>query len=134
MNINCFQMQFHSLLGSSCITYEPCADEPNSFSLSSRPFSLVDKGCNEDYVVIESSSNSCSDPSITHRYCERVLNSVSLQTVNNRICGNSFLFIYPIFSTVFIQNAIWNFRLHRSIHHINCYKQWTIINANSCSR
>ena len=75
--------------GHCCISYEVCPDEDNAFSLSSKANSLVDNFCNEDYIIIESSMNSCKGNIITHRYCGRVLNSVGGQTINHNICGNS---------------------------------------------
>ena len=72
--------------GHCCITYEPCS-VPDSFSLSSRLASSVDNRCNEDYIIIESSSNLCNDRGLSHRYCERVLNAAIGQTINHKICG-----------------------------------------------
>ncbi len=75
-------------LGFCCITYKICPEEPNSFSLSSRPFSSGDNACIEDYIIIEGSSNSCMEKfNLSHRYCERVLNAVKMQTNNVGICG-----------------------------------------------
>ena len=45
-----------------------------------------------DYIIIEGSSNSCSEKfNFTHRYCERVLNAAKNQIRNSRICGKMFL-------------------------------------------
>ena len=79
----------YAISGYCCISYEPCKNEPNAFSLSSRPFSLNDNACFEDFIIIEASSNSCQKTQniFTHRYCERVLNAVKGQTRSAPICG-----------------------------------------------
>ena len=42
----------------------------------------------EDFIIIEASSNVChAVDNLTHRYCERVLNSVRDQTKDSIICG-----------------------------------------------
>ena len=42
----------------------------------------------EDFIIIEASSNVChAMDNLTHRYCERVLNSVRDQTKDSTICG-----------------------------------------------
>ena len=42
----------------------------------------------EDFIIIEASSNVChAMDNLTHRYCERVLNSVRDQTKDSIICG-----------------------------------------------